>query len=133
MKEVIQIISYGLILSLIASCAIQRAEIATKAQSSMIGMSKQQILQCMGAADSTQIVGVVESWKYHSGGESHATTNISNYGEFATASTSVTKRYCEVNILFSNDSVTNINYSGRTGGLLSKGEQCAYAVSNCVR
>jgi hypothetical protein len=99
----------------------------------MVGMSKQQILQCMGAASNVQTVGSIESWKYFSGGESFATTNISGNGNFATASTNVATRYCVINITFSNDVVTNVSYSGRTGGLLSQGEQCAYAVANCVK
>lgn len=33
----------------LASCAIQRAEIAQDARAQMVGMSKEQVLACMGA------------------------------------------------------------------------------------
>jgi hypothetical protein len=55
------------------------------------------------------------------------------YG-YATAfgSSVTTARFCKVDVVFNGSRVARVNYSGPTGGLLTEGEQCAYAVSNCV-
>jgi hypothetical protein len=38
-----------------------------------------------------------------------------------------------VNIVMTNGVVSEVNYTGPTGGLLTQGEQCAYAVQNCAQ
>jgi len=132
MRNINILIFFIIPLFLLNGCAIQRAQIATKAQTSMIGISKQQVLQCMGVASGIQREGNIESWKYYSGGDYHGSVNTYSYSQFTTGSANFQKRSCEINITFLHDSVTNVMYSGRTGGILSQGEQCAYAVSNCV-
>jgi len=42
-------------------------------------------------------------------------------------------RYCEATFVLKDDIIQCVNYQGRTGGLLTKGEQCAFIVENCVR
>lgn len=44
---------------------------------------------------------------------------------------STRRRSCTVSIVMMNGTVSRVNYSGPTGGVLTKGEQCAYAVQNC--
>jgi hypothetical protein len=53
--------------ALLASCAIQRAEIAQDARSQMVGMSKEQVLACMGAPANKAAEGATEVWGYASG------------------------------------------------------------------
>lgn len=122
-----------LIFAMISSCSIQRAEVATKAQSSMVGMSKRQILECMGAANNTQSQGNVEVWAYHSGGDYRGSVNLYSNDQGTTGTAIVNRRSCEINVVFENGTVSKVLYLGRTGGLLSKGEQCAFAVANCVK
>ena len=43
------------------------------------------------------------------------------------------RRYCVINVVMAGDAVSTVNYSGPTGGLLTGGEQCAYAVRGCIR
>ncbi len=88
---------------------------------SLIGRSKEQVLACMGAPPQRANAGETEVWSYPSGGD---TTTVG----FAGTSYS-TRKYCVVNVVMSGDRVTAVNYTGRTGGL---GEQCAFAVKNCV-
>jgi hypothetical protein len=40
---------------------------------------------------------------------------------------------CTVNVTMTNGRVGRVNYVGPTGGLLTPGEQCAFAVQNCTR
>jgi hypothetical protein len=41
-------------------------------------------------------------------------------------------RYCVINLVFQSGAVSAINYQGRTSGLITQGEECAFAVQNCV-
>ena len=51
----------------------------------------------------------------------------------AVASGKSTRRYCEATFILQDGFVQKINYQGRTGGLLTKGEQCAFIVENCMK
>jgi hypothetical protein len=37
-----------------------------------------------------------------------------------------------VNVVMTDGRVSNVNYVGDTGGPITQGEQCAFAVRNCV-
>jgi outer membrane protein assembly factor BamE (lipoprotein component of BamABCDE complex) len=114
----------------LAGCAIQRAEIAQDARAQMVGMSKEQVLACMGAPANKAAEGATEVWGYTSGnGMTVATASYDRYGGTAVSSS----RFCNVNIFFASGQVSAVNYAGPTGGLLTAGEQCAYAVSSCVK
>jgi hypothetical protein len=104
-----------------SGCAFQRAEVAQRAQASMIGMPKEQVLACMGPPAQKATEGQTEVWAYNT-----SPTIILNQGSGAT-------RFCTVNIVMSGEAVSAVNYRGPTGGLLTQGEQCAYAVDACVR
>jgi hypothetical protein len=129
-------VSVVLVIAL-TGCSIQRAQEASVAQKTMVGMSKENLLACMGAPANTATAGETEVWSYNSGNGRTDTlgsaTAFGGYGSataFGTATTS--SRYCKVDIVMSKGLVSRINYSGPTGGLLTKGEQCAFAVENCV-
>jgi outer membrane protein assembly factor BamE (lipoprotein component of BamABCDE complex) len=51
----------------LAGCAIQRAQIAQDARAQMAGMSKEQVLTCMGAPANKAAEGATEVWGYASG------------------------------------------------------------------
>lgn len=146
---------------LLSACQIQRAEVARQAQRSMVGLSREGVLACMGPPIERSQTGQVEVWSYFSGGEvdsfafSGATGNSTgnatvtarpnNSGSDATIrSTTTTNVYgsslassqvrsCVVNVVFQGSAVQAVNYVGRTGGLLTQGEQCAFAVQNCTK
>ena len=93
--------------------------------------------------------GATEVWSYNSGNDH---TTIAGFGQSVTNASATggrgyasgtafttgsnvgisSRRYCTVNVVMSGGRVSRINYSGPTGGLLSAGEQCAYAVQNCA-
>ena len=96
----------------------------------MVGMSKEQVLGCMGPPVNKAAEGATEVWGYASGdGTTVATTSFNRYGGTAIAS----NRFCKINIVFNGGQVSVVNYTGPTGGLLTAGEQCAYAISPCVK
>ncbi|MGX4804865.1 hypothetical protein [Bradyrhizobium guangdongense] len=102
----------------LAGCAIQRAEIAQDARAKMVGMPKEQVLACMGVPVSKASEGATEVWTYNSSNGAVALNPA---------------RFCRVNVVMSGGQVSAVNYLGQTGGLLTSGEQCAYAVDACVK
>ena len=129
--------TYILVSLLLSACAIERAETAATAKRTMVGMTKEQVLTCMGPPAQTAQTGSTEVWRYGSGGDSlsGAVVTGTSYGSGATA-TGIgwsRNRYCIVDVVMRGGRVSKVNYSGRTGGLFSRGEQCAFAIENCVR
>jgi hypothetical protein len=114
----------------LAGCAIQRAQIAQDARAQMVGLSKEQVLACMGAPANKATEGTTEVWSFNSGnGMTVVNASYNRYGGTAVGSS----RFCNINIVFASGQVSAVNYTGPTGGLLTAGEQCAYAVDACVK
>jgi hypothetical protein len=122
------------------------------AQEKMVGLSREQVLACMGPPASKAAEGATEVWSYSSGndrvtavGTGYAQTDGSFSGQRmgntysgtgSATSTSLstaiaTRRFCTVNVVMSEGRVSRLNYAGPTGGILTGGEQCAFAVENC--
>jgi outer membrane protein assembly factor BamE (lipoprotein component of BamABCDE complex) len=119
------------------SCSIQRAQVAADAKSEMIGMSKEQVLTCMGVPSQRASVGETEVWSYPSGGDTTTVGSAQASGDgtggvVAFGSAHALHKYCVVSVVMTGDKVSRVNYTGRTGGLVSQGEQCAFAVQNCI-
>jgi len=116
--------------AMLAGCAIQRAQVAQDARVQMVGMSKEQVLVCMGPPASKATEGLSEVWGYNSGDGTVVASGSVSGGSFSGVSSS---RFCRINLVFSGAAVTTVNYQGPTGGLITAGEQCAYAVDACVK
>jgi hypothetical protein len=116
----------------------------------MVGLRKEQVLACMGVPASKAAEGITEVWSYNSGNGTvvastfgSSTTNASVYGGpgYATGHANTlgsgvgvsSRRFCTVNIVMTDGVVNRVNYVGPTGGLLTSGEQCAFAVQNCMQ
>lgn len=136
--------------TILSGCALQRAQDAENAKAQMIGMTKENVFECMGPPAQKSTEGKTEIWSYPSGNGhvdsmasgsafSNGTANV--YGNSANATVSTfgiasgfsERRFCVVNLVISKGKVQAIHYNGPTGGLLTKGEQCAYAIENCVK
>jgi hypothetical protein len=134
----------------LGGCAAQRAMEAQDAQSKMVGLSKEHVLGCMGVPANRAAEGQTEVWTYNSGdgrtigmafsqGTSTASGTVSGSILSAAGSSSGTsfgtsfRLHCTVSVVMTNGRVSRVNYSGPTGGLITQGEQCAYAVHNCLR
>ena len=100
----------------LAGCQIQRAVIAQDARTSMIGMTKEQALSCMGPPVNKAVEGATEVWSYP-----------------PPVGTMPGERYCTVNLTMTAGRISTVDYLGPSGGLLSAGEQCAFAIQNCVK
>lgn len=134
----------------LAGCAVERAQVAESAQTKMVGLSREQVLACMGPPVNKLAEGKTEVWAYASGDGSRTSVSFAdanthgtvtgnsgyatiNANTSASGITSSSARYCVVNIVMANGAVSRVNYSGPTGGLLTAGEQCAFAIRNCVK
>jgi hypothetical protein len=83
-----------------------------------------------GAPATKAAEGATEVWGYGSGdGTTVTNASFDRYGGTAASS----NRFCKINIVFASGQVSAVNYAGPTGGLLTAGEQCAYAVNACVK
>jgi hypothetical protein len=124
--------------TLLLGCASrERAETAERAKSEMVGMTKASVFACAGIPARQESVGNMEFLSYSGGGDvvtahSGSGTVVSTNVVVGSGVSTAQRRYCEVTIVLTDGVVTKVNYSGRTGGLLSKGEQCAFVVDNCV-
>lgn len=130
------IASLGVLVVLgLGGCALERAQIAQDARAQMVGMSKEQVLACMGPPANKLAEGATEVWAYNSGNGMTIGSSSANIitSSFITADSVETRRFCTVNIVMQDGRVSRLNYTGPTGGLLTAGEQCAFAVQNCVR
>jgi hypothetical protein len=114
----------------LGGCAIQRAQIAQDARAQMVGMSKEQVLTCMGPPANKATEGQTEVWSYNSGNGMTVASGSVSGGSFSGVSS---RRFCQINVVMSGGSVSTVNYEGPTGGLITQGEQCAYAVDACLK
>lgn len=122
----------------LASCAIQRAQVAHDAQDKMVGLKKEQVLACMGPPAAKAAEGATEVWSYNSGdgtvvGGSTVSLSGNQNSVFGSGFGSSSRRFCTVNIVMASGAVSAVRYNGPTGGLLTGGEQCAFAVQNCTQ
>ena len=114
----------------LGGCAIQRAQVAQDARVQMVGMSKEQVLACMGPPANKAAEGQTEVWSYNPGDGTIVASGSASYGSFSGTSS---RRFCHINVVMSGGAVASVNYQGPTGGLITAGEQCAYAVDACVK
>lgn len=150
MKVILLGLGACLVIAALSGCTIQRSMGASDAQKAMVGFSKERVLSCMGPPQSKASEGRTEVWTYNSGGGSTFTTGAGGFG--GTANTTVDPsgrttsfgggwlgnsfsdtRFCRVNVVMNDDRVSALRYSGPSGGLLTPGEQCYYAVENCLK
>ena len=124
-----------LVAILATACAnnkFHRAEVAKAAQTELVGMSRKDVLSCAGAPVREAKDGDIDFLTYIAGGDSTgAAVGVANSSR-GVASVSSHRRYREVTFVLQGGVVSKVNYSGRTGGLATTGEQCALVVENCM-
>jgi outer membrane protein assembly factor BamE (lipoprotein component of BamABCDE complex) len=88
----------------------QSGQTAQQPQSQLVGMTKEGVLNCVGTPLQKAMEGQSEVWSYASGNDHR----------------------CTVNVVLVFGRVSQVNYSGPTGERLPNGDQCAFAVQDCV-
>lgn len=133
----VRLLSLGaLALLMLSGCgSFDRASDAAAAKHKMVGMTKEQVLACMGPPKQKAHVDATEVWSYAStNGLSTANGISQKIGKSgATVGTSSHQHYfCTVNVVMTNDVVSVVHYNGPRGGMLAQDEQCGYAVEHCI-
>lgn len=108
-----------LIAFLLSGCVFHRAEMASRAKSELIGMSKEDLLMCAGVPVKQEKIDDLEFLTYSGGGDDDV-GKILQYS-------------CEATFILKDGIIKKINYQGRTGGPLTKDEQCASIIENCLK
>jgi outer membrane protein assembly factor BamE (lipoprotein component of BamABCDE complex) len=118
----------------VAACAsIQRSDDAAEAKVHMVGMTREDVLACMGPPKKKASVEATEVWSYVSrDGSSESMGNSYKIGGLTTHESTHDKGFCTVNVVMKEGAVTRVNYNGPSGGYFAPNEQCGYAVANCV-
>jgi len=125
-------VSVALVVSL-SGCAIQRADLASRAQKDLIGMTKKELLTCAGVPVRQERLDNLEFLTYSGGGDRvGAAVATTTSPSTAVVSGKSSHRYCEATFILRDGIIQKVNYQGRTGGLLTKGEQCAFIIENCL-
>lgn len=112
----------GLFLSVvIAGCAAhQRAKMAERAPSELVGLSKVDLLSCAGVPVRSEKIDNMEFLTYSGSGDSKGFFHRRQH-------------YCEVTFTLKDGVVQKVSYAGNTGSYFTKGEQCAYVIAPCLK
>ena len=107
-------------------CAfVEREKLAQEAQTSMIVMTKEQEITCMGPPNNKDAEGATEVWSYPSGGPAYVSTK----GVVATDT-----RLCTINLTITAGRVSRVTYLGPYGAPLpGNADECAYALRSCMK
>jgi hypothetical protein len=132
MKYALMLVAITALLSSCASTKFGRADLAERAKVELVGKSKKDILMCAGVPLRSQRADNMEFMTYYSGGDSNAYMAGGAGSSAGGSAVSVKKRYCEVTFVLKDGIVEKVNYAGRTGGLITEGEQCAFVLQNCL-
>jgi len=130
-KHVLVVVAITTLLFGCASTKYGRADLAKRAKVELVGKSKEYILMCAGVPMRSQQHENMEFMTYYSGGDSDA-YGAGTASSAGAGAVSVKKRYCEVTFVLRDGVVEKVNYAGRTGGLITEGEQCAFVLENCL-
>ena len=129
----------ALALSIAACSSFQRSDDAEAAQKRMRGLSREDVLACMGPARKKASEGTTEVWNYLSTdghGESNGGgTKISGLAKDVTVNNNHSEHdrsFCFVNVVMKDGIVTAVHYTGPSGDMFTPYAQCGYAVANCV-
>src|ERR1700687_184224 len=115
------------LLVMVGCAAHHRAETATRAQNELIGMSKKNLLSCAGVPQRQDRVDDLEFLTFSGGGDGVGGAVVTQTSPSRAVVTGrANRRSCDATFVLKDGVVQKVNYQGRTGGLLTKGEQCAF-------
>jgi hypothetical protein len=129
-------LSFLLILGVaLTGCAsLDRDDDAAKAKTRMLGMTREDVLSCMGPPKKKAYENKTEVWSYLSsdrGGQTSGDTfHVTGYGH---SESSHSKNFCLINVVMKDGTVSAIHYLGPAASYFyTNYDQCGYAVKDCV-
>ncbi len=140
---------FFLILLAISGCggSLRRDEDAARAKVRMVGMTKEEVLGCMGPPKKKAVEGATEVWSYlsssgHSylsGGsfknsETYRPSHYSRSDSFSLFGQESERRFCTVNVTMKDGAVKAVHYLGPAAtNFYNDHDQCGYAVAACAQ
>jgi hypothetical protein len=114
---------------MLAACA-DKPEVDQIAQTAMIGLSKRDILLCMGEPIRRRAVAqATEIWTYPVG---VTTTDTPPWGAGLNLAASQGSLPCNVNLVMTNAQVSQVAYALPDGRALPSARQCSFPVQACA-
>ncbi|MSP79871.1 MAG: hypothetical protein EXR02_02240 [Rhodospirillales bacterium] len=132
---IVRFVLIGLVL-LITACTTKERQVASeRAQSELVGLRKDQILECAGAPWRESRSGNMETLVYlYQEDASRRGHSERSAAEIETAPPVLQERWCEATFIVDDGRVMSVRYRGQTGGLLSGRQHiCGYIVERCLR
>jgi hypothetical protein len=124
-------IRFAPLLVLMMSACAERPEVDQIVQEDMIGLSKRDILACMGAPARRHALGEgTEIWTYAVG---TTTSDSPPWAAGLNFSALPPPAPCDVRIVMTNAHVSQVGYEMPDGRALLSGRQCTFAVEACAR
>jgi hypothetical protein len=121
----------GLLLAALAlsGCA-DKPTVDQVAQADMIGLSKKDILACLGEPAGRGAPGQgTEIWRYAIG---YTTTDAPPWAAGLDVNLSAKPLACDVRLVLTNARVSQVTYALPDGSALPSGRQCTFAVQSCA-
>ena len=122
--------------ALLSGCmdSLKRDDAAATAKTRMRGLSREEVLSCMGPPKKKATEGETEVWSYLStDGQSNYIGDTIKPSGYAHTNGSYNKNFCTVNVVMKGGFVKAIHYLGPTGThFYTTKDQCGYAIAACV-
>ncbi|MDD4616511.1 MAG: hypothetical protein PHW76_05270 [Alphaproteobacteria bacterium] len=129
------------------SGSMRRDEDAARAKIRMVGMTKEEVLGCMGPPKKKAVEGATEVWSYPSGDghsqwssgsykttDSYRPSHYTHTDNFGFLGGESEKRFCTVNVTMTNGVVKAVHYIGPSAtNFYNENDQCGYAVVACAK
>jgi hypothetical protein len=118
---------------LVSACGYQRAQVAKDAPNLMMGMSKDQVLACMGQPANKSTAAGAEVWSYNSTDGSVEPMETGGEQNLASRMRAPSPNLCTVNITLVSGRVSKLSYAGPDGEAMPANQRCAFALQNCIQ
>lgn len=118
---------------LVAGCAIQNAEKANQARTSLVGMSITEIVGCAGVPSGRYVQGDIEVLAYSFDAGSRGSATAMPMGNEAVVIGRSSRVACEANFTFRQGRLEAVNYKSSGGGILTQNAACAPIIQGCLK
>ncbi|MCK8784845.1 hypothetical protein M0638_10670 [Roseomonas sp. NAR14] len=115
----------------LAACSWQRTQLAGEARGEMRGMTREQVLACMGQPLSTRREGGTEFLRYSSAMRAGGAETLIQRADRRLGDPP--EPVCTVEVALEQGRVDRLRYTDEQGRPLQRTGQCAVAVQNCLQ
>lgn len=111
----------------LAGCAAQRAEVAQRARTELVGMPREELLRCAGKPASEEQTRSGEILIY-AGSTPDYSCPLKKW-----AGSEPPRRHCRARFTLERGRVAKVDYEDNSGKAIVTGDQCTFLVEHCVQ